>query len=341
MAQWSFDHAQAAGRGTTTLPGAARAVRAARVVGPDGRRPRAPAGRAGRLPRPRAPPPARGARRPDRGGARAARAGGAEPGVRGRGRGRAAPHGAAELALARHAHAARLDRGRGEHAAPGHRARPRRATRARGHDRPGIAPDGAAGRQPARHDPGGGRRAPGAEGVAAAVRRGRAWRCSAPRSSSAAIRSRRPFRPDLPLVPMDEILLEQVFVNLLENAAKHTPAGTPIEVGADEPAGRGGRVRRRPRAGTAARRGGADLPQVLSRRRRRGRHRPRPHHLPRHRHRPRRAHLGREPRRAAARSSGSRSRSAARRRSSSPRSPSQPSGLGGAGAWTAPPPSSS
>jgi len=40
------------------------------------------------------------------------------------------------------------------------------------------------------------------------------------------------FPPDLPLVPMDEILLEQVFVNLLENAAKHTPTGTPIEVGA-------------------------------------------------------------------------------------------------------------
>ena len=40
------------------------------------------------------------------------------------------------------------------------------------------------------------------------------------------------FPADLPLVPMDEILLEQVFVNLLENAAKHTPAGTPIEVGA-------------------------------------------------------------------------------------------------------------
>jgi two-component system sensor histidine kinase KdpD len=38
---------------------------------------------------------------------------------------------------------------------------------------------------------------------------------------------------DLPLVPMDEILLEQVFVNLLENAARHTPPGTPIEVGAE------------------------------------------------------------------------------------------------------------
>jgi two-component system, OmpR family, sensor histidine kinase KdpD len=41
------------------------------------------------------------------------------------------------------------------------------------------------------------------------------------------------FPAELPLVPIDEILLEQVFVNLLENAAKHTPAGTPIEVGAE------------------------------------------------------------------------------------------------------------
>ncbi|MGZ8397526.1 MAG: sensor histidine kinase [Gemmatimonadales bacterium] len=40
------------------------------------------------------------------------------------------------------------------------------------------------------------------------------------------------FPPDLPLVAVDEILLEQVFVNLLENAAKHTPPGTLIEVGA-------------------------------------------------------------------------------------------------------------
>jgi len=40
------------------------------------------------------------------------------------------------------------------------------------------------------------------------------------------------FPSRLPLVPVDEVLLEQVFVNLLENAAKHTPAGTPIEVGA-------------------------------------------------------------------------------------------------------------
>jgi two-component system sensor histidine kinase KdpD len=37
---------------------------------------------------------------------------------------------------------------------------------------------------------------------------------------------------DLPLVPLDAVLLEQVFINLLENAAKYTPAGTPIEISA-------------------------------------------------------------------------------------------------------------
>ena len=36
--------------------------------------------------------------------------------------------------------------------------------------------------------------------------------------------------PDLPLVPIDELLIEQVFINLLENAAKYTPPGTPIRV---------------------------------------------------------------------------------------------------------------
>jgi two-component system, OmpR family, sensor histidine kinase KdpD len=35
---------------------------------------------------------------------------------------------------------------------------------------------------------------------------------------------------DLPLVPIDELLIEQVFINLLENAVKYTPPGTPISV---------------------------------------------------------------------------------------------------------------
>jgi two-component system sensor histidine kinase KdpD len=35
---------------------------------------------------------------------------------------------------------------------------------------------------------------------------------------------------DLPLVPMDDVLVEQVLINLLENAAKYTPAGTKTDV---------------------------------------------------------------------------------------------------------------
>ena len=37
---------------------------------------------------------------------------------------------------------------------------------------------------------------------------------------------------DLPLVYLDGLLIEQVFVNLLENAVKYTPAGTPIDISA-------------------------------------------------------------------------------------------------------------
>jgi two-component system sensor histidine kinase KdpD len=35
---------------------------------------------------------------------------------------------------------------------------------------------------------------------------------------------------DLPLVPLDAVLIEQVLVNLLENAVKYTPPGSPIEI---------------------------------------------------------------------------------------------------------------
>jgi two-component system sensor histidine kinase KdpD len=38
--------------------------------------------------------------------------------------------------------------------------------------------------------------------------------------------------PGLPLVKADFVLLEQALKNLLLNAAMHTPAGTPVEVGA-------------------------------------------------------------------------------------------------------------
>jgi len=37
---------------------------------------------------------------------------------------------------------------------------------------------------------------------------------------------------DLPMVPVDAVMMEQVFFNLLENAAKYTPGGTPIEISA-------------------------------------------------------------------------------------------------------------
>jgi two-component system sensor histidine kinase KdpD len=36
--------------------------------------------------------------------------------------------------------------------------------------------------------------------------------------------------PDLPLVPMDDLLIQQVLINLLENAAKYAPPKSPIEV---------------------------------------------------------------------------------------------------------------
>src|SRR5262249_51045473 len=36
--------------------------------------------------------------------------------------------------------------------------------------------------------------------------------------------------PDLPLVPLDGLLMEQVLLNLVDNALTYTPAGSPIEI---------------------------------------------------------------------------------------------------------------
>src|SRR5262249_44550894 len=38
--------------------------------------------------------------------------------------------------------------------------------------------------------------------------------------------------PDLSLVPIDAVLVEQVLINLLENAAKYTPSGSAIDIDA-------------------------------------------------------------------------------------------------------------
>jgi two-component system sensor histidine kinase KdpD len=37
---------------------------------------------------------------------------------------------------------------------------------------------------------------------------------------------------DLPLVPLDSVLIEQVLINVLDNAVKYTPSGSPITLSA-------------------------------------------------------------------------------------------------------------
>jgi two-component system sensor histidine kinase KdpD len=108
---------------------------------------------------------------------------------------------------------------------------------------------------------------------------GSALRASGPQLQQHAVQTQLP--PDLPLVRYDAVLIERVLCNLLENAAKYTPAGSTIgrSRGARPvPAGDGGRRRpglppgreeaifenhaRRARIGQAGRGTGAgDLPR--------------------------------------------------------------------------------
>jgi len=59
---------------------------------------------------------------------------------------------------------------------------------------------------------------------------GSALKSMAPALQGRAIRTDLP--EDLPLLHFDAVLIERVLVNLLENAGKYTPPGTPIEIGA-------------------------------------------------------------------------------------------------------------
>ena len=118
---------------------------------------------------------------------------------------------------------------------------------------------------------------------------------------------------DLPLVPLDDVLIEQALFNLIDNAIKYSPEGSAIEISAAVAgrslAARGGG----PRYRAAVRPGGADLREIPSWRAagRASRRGPRAHHLPRHRRGARRAHRGAEP---AGRRRGVQDRTAARRR---------------------------
>ncbi len=100
---------------------------------------------------------------------------------------------------------------------------------------------------------------------------------------------------DLPLVPIDALLIEQVLVNVLDNAAKYTPRGQRDRHLRGGGRRRGHRRDRRPRAGVRARRRGARVRQVLPGIGAGARGRARPGHLARDHRRSRRPDVGGEP----------------------------------------------
>jgi two-component system sensor histidine kinase KdpD len=57
----------------------------------------------------------------------------------------------------------------------------------------------------------------------------------APALAHRAVATRIP--PELPLVPMDDVLIEQVLVNLIDNVIKYTPPDSPVEISAEDTGG--------------------------------------------------------------------------------------------------------
>ena len=231
VADWVWTHQKPAGAGTDTLPMArAPLLAASRVARARGRaRPlRRERGAAlGRSRRAAAPPHNRGARRLGH-RADAARRRGA---TRERCGSRRSSCGTPSSARSR------TTCGRRSAWSPAPPARSSRRTDPKDEAAPRAPPDGSrrgpapqpAGGQPARHDPTRGGGAQGAKGRAA--HRG-GGRCRARTASTIACAGGRsgPTPEDLPLVPFDPVLIEQVLINLLENATKYTPAGSPIEI---------------------------------------------------------------------------------------------------------------
>ena len=150
--------------------------------------------------------------------------------------------------------------------------------------------------QSPRHDAAGVRRGAGASRVAAPRRAWSARRSSAWAGTWKGTRSARTSPPTLPLVPIDGVLIEQVFFNLLDNAVKYTPEGCPIEITARASTGARHRVVRRSRSRAAGRRPRPRVREVLSGEAGGGPRRSgtRAHDLSGDRQRARRTHLGGE-----------------------------------------------